>query len=76
MESLDVMPTERADLFIKKIKQCNVIFDFSDPMSDLKGKEVKRATLTELVEYVTTSRGCITENVYPDVINMVFIFSP
>lgn len=65
------MPTERPDLFLRKIKQCSVIFDFSDVMSDLKGKEVKRLTLTELVEYITTARGVITENVYPDVISMV-----
>jgi serine/threonine-protein phosphatase 2A regulatory subunit B' len=66
------MPTERPELFLKKLKQCHVTFDFSDPMSDLKGKEIKRQTLTELVEYITNARGCITENVYPDIIAMVF----
>ena len=71
----DVMPTERQDLFFKKLKQCCVIFDFSDLTSDLKGKEIKRQALTELVEYVTLNRGCITENVYPEIIQMVFLFS-
>ena len=68
------MPTERTDLFVKKLKQCHVIFDFTDPMSDLKGKEIKRQTLTELVEYITNARGCITEAVYPDIISMVNTF--
>ena len=32
---------EREDLFIQKIKQCQVLFDFvADPLSDLKWKEV------------------------------------
>lgn len=34
-------PTEKEELFVKKIKQCQVLFDFvSDPLSDLKWKEV------------------------------------
>jgi len=34
----DVDASDQAELFIKKIQQCNVIFDFNDPQSDLKGK--------------------------------------
>ncbi|KAJ3192130.1 Serine/threonine-protein phosphatase 2A 56 kDa regulatory subunit gamma isoform, partial [Entophlyctis luteolus] len=66
----DVSPSERAELFIKKIHQCNILFDFNDPMLDLKGKEVKKQTLTDLVDYITTSRGVITEPLYPEIINM------
>lgn len=65
------MPAERQDLFFKKLKQCCVIFDFSDLTSDLKGKEIKRQVLAELVEYISINRGCITENVYPEIIQMV-----
>ena len=33
---------EREELFIQKIRQCGVLFDFvADPLSDLKWKEVK-----------------------------------
>ncbi len=36
-------PTEREELFIQKIRQCGVLFDFvADPLSDLKWKEVSR----------------------------------
>ena len=63
----------RQDLFIKKLNQCCVLFDFNDSMADLKGKEIKRQTLTELVEYITSNRGVITEAVYPDIIKMVAI---
>jgi serine/threonine-protein phosphatase 2A regulatory subunit B' len=67
----DVVPQERQELLLKKISQCNVLFDFTDAMSDLKGKEIKRQTLTELVEYITNNRGVITEPIYPEVIGMV-----
>jgi serine/threonine-protein phosphatase 2A regulatory subunit B' len=58
-------------LFIKKIQQCCVIFDFTDALSDLRGKDIKRLALTELVDYVSNNRGVITENVYPEIIKMV-----
>ena len=58
-------------MLIRKIRQCCVIFDFNDALSDLKGKEIKRQTLTELVDYVTNNRGVITEVIYPEVMNMV-----
>lgn len=46
-------------------------FDFMDPVADLKGKEVKRCTLNELVDYITGGRGVLTEPVYPEIIKMV-----
>ena len=59
---------EKEDLFIQKIKQCQVLFDFvADPLSDLKWKEVKLAALHEMVEYVTSNRSVLTEAVYPEV---------
>jgi len=62
---------EREDLFIQKIKQCQVLFDFvADPLSDLKWKEVKRAALHEMVEYVTSNRNVLTEAVYPEIVLM------
>ena len=37
----DAGQNEREELFVEKIKQCQVLFDFvSDPLSDLKWKEV------------------------------------
>ncbi|XP_069118241.1 serine/threonine-protein phosphatase 2A 56 kDa regulatory subunit delta isoform-like isoform X11 [Argopecten irradians] len=67
----DATPAEREDLFIQKIRQCCVLFDFvQDPLSDLKWKEVKRAALNEMVEFVTQNRGVITEAIYPEAIVM------
>lgn len=69
---VDATPGERDELFLQKIKQCCVLFDFvQDPLSDLKWKEVKRAALNEMVEYVSTNRGVLTEPIYPEVVGMV-----
>lgn len=47
------------------MQQCCVIFDFvSDPLSDIKWKEVKRAALHEMLDYLSSQRGAITEPVY------------
>jgi len=47
----DVPSSEQEELFIRKLRQCCVGFDFMDPVADLKGKEIKRATLNEIVLY-------------------------
>ena len=70
----DTPPEQREELFIKKLKQCCVIFDFvSDPLSDLKWKEVKRTALYELVDYVSQNKGVITEPIYETACHMVSI---
>lgn len=62
---------EREELFIQKLRQCCVLFDFeADPLSDLKWKEVKRTALNEMVEYVTKNKNVITEAIYPEAVNM------
>jgi len=67
----DVPQSAKEELFIQKVRQCQVLFDFvADPLSDLKWKEVKRAALQEMVDYVTASRGVLTEAVYPEIVKM------
>lgn len=67
----DCSSQEQEDLFIRKLRQCSVAFDFMDPVSDLKGKEVKRAALNDLSTYITHGRGVLTDSVYPEIIRMV-----
>uniref|UniRef100_A0A8I5NNT3 Serine/threonine-protein phosphatase 2A 56 kDa regulatory subunit n=1 Tax=Papio anubis TaxID=9555 RepID=A0A8I5NNT3_PAPAN len=67
----DVPPADQEKLFIQKLRQCCILFDFiSDPLSDLKWKEVKQAALSEMVEYITHNRNVITEPIYPEVVHM------
>ncbi len=72
---IDVPQSKRQELFVIKLIQCQVLFDFNDPSSDLRNKEIKRQELQEMLEYVATSRGAISDMIYPDVIRMVnFIY--
>jgi serine/threonine-protein phosphatase 2A regulatory subunit B' len=68
---LETPVDQQEKLFVAKLKQCCLIFDFSDCISDLKSKEIKRACLNEIVDYITVTRNCLTENIYPGLITMV-----
>lgn len=72
---VDLSSMEQEELFIRKLRQCCVSFDFMDPVSDLKGKEIKRAALNDLSAYITHGRGVLTEAVYPEIIRMVNVLS-
>lgn len=74
--SADVPASELHELLSRKLAQCGVMFDFLDCVADLKGKEVKRAALNELVECVGSTRGVLIEPVYPDIIRMVSTVQP
>uniref|UniRef100_A0A452V5S4 Serine/threonine-protein phosphatase 2A 56 kDa regulatory subunit n=1 Tax=Ursus maritimus TaxID=29073 RepID=A0A452V5S4_URSMA len=67
----DATSNEQQELFCQKLQQCCILFDFMDSVSDLKSKEIKRATLNELVEYVSTNRGVIVESAYSDIVKML-----
>ena len=69
--STEVVPADRPELFIRKLRQCSVVFDFNDASQELKGKTVKAQTLHEMLEYITSQRGVITEAIYPEVVAMV-----
>ncbi|XWX00351.1 hypothetical protein V2A60_008371 [Cordyceps javanica] len=66
----EVPPNRRQELFMQKIEQCNVIFDFNDASGDMKAKEIKRLALHELLDYVANNRQVITEPMYPKVVDM------
>ncbi|PSK36567.1 Serine/threonine-protein phosphatase 2A regulatory subunit delta isoform [Elsinoe australis] len=66
----EVAPNRRQELFMQKLDQCNIIFDFNDPSADMKSKEIKRLALHELLDYVAQNRQVITEPMYPRVVEM------
>lgn len=66
----EVLPEEQIALFIQKIDQCNIMFDFSDPTFDLRGKEIKRITLQELIQFISNNRFNYTEEMYAHVVEM------
>ncbi|MCJ1310370.1 Serine/threonine-protein phosphatase 2A 56 kDa regulatory subunit delta isoform, partial [Agyrium rufum] len=66
----EVSPARRQELFMQKLDQCNIIFDFNDASGDMKPKEIKRLALHELLDYVANNRQVITEPMYPRVVDM------
>lgn len=66
----DVPNSEKQNLFIRKLQMCCVVFD-TDPMKNLKEKDVKRQTLVELVDYISASNGKFTENMMQEIVKMV-----
>jgi serine/threonine-protein phosphatase 2A regulatory subunit B' len=66
----EVVPADRPELFVRKLRQCSVVFDFNDASQELKGKQVKAQTLHEMLDYITSQRGVITEQIYPEVVAM------
>ncbi|KAJ0053604.1 hypothetical protein Pint_02905 [Pistacia integerrima] len=67
----DVHSSEKQNLFIKKLSLCCVIFDFTDPTKNLKEKDIKRQTLVELVDYVSSANGKFPETVMQEMVKMV-----
>ncbi|XP_055542375.1 serine/threonine-protein phosphatase 2A 56 kDa regulatory subunit gamma isoform-like [Wyeomyia smithii] len=66
----DTSQSDREELFIQKLRQCCVLFDFTEPLNDLKYKEIKRCALQEMVEYLSSQQQIITEPIYPEAIQM------
>jgi len=48
-----------------------MIFEFDDPLSDVRSKEVKRLCLVELIEYIGKSGVMNTEELYAEFMHMV-----
>ncbi|KAJ6843739.1 serine/threonine protein phosphatase 2A 57 kDa regulatory subunit B' theta isoform-like [Iris pallida] len=67
----DVPSSEKQALFVKKLNLCCVVFDFNDPTKSLKEKDVKRQTLLELVDHVTSASGKFPEVVMQEIVKMV-----
>ncbi|KAL9246565.1 hypothetical protein vseg_020083 [Gypsophila vaccaria] len=69
----DVPSSEKQGLFVRKLHMCCVLFDFTDPTKNLREKEVKRQTLLELVDYVSSASGKFPESVMQEMIKMVSV---
>lgn len=70
----DASPSTKSKLFIRKVRLCCYIFDFSDtPDSpqEAKDKETKRSTLLELVNYITVSKPVFTEDDLEEIFEMI-----
>lgn len=66
----EVGPADLSELFVRKLRQSSVIFDFNDASLELEGKQIKAETLREMLDYITSNRGVITDSTYPEVVAM------
>lgn len=55
----DVPNSEKMNLFVSKVSLCCVTFDFTDASKNSVEKDVKRQTLIELVDFVSSSSSSI-----------------
>lgn len=69
----DVPISEKQNLFIRKMQMCCVVFDYTDPSKNVREKEIKRQTLVELVDYVSSANGKFTDVMMQEIVKMVSI---
>lgn len=69
----DVPVADRHVLFIKKLQLCCVSFDFSEVMKNAKEKEIKRQTLSELVDLVQSGSWKMNEIIQEEMIKMISV---
>ena len=67
----DTAAGDQPGLVVRKLQQCCVMFNFDDPLADVKSKEVKRACLNELIAALNDTRGLLTEAVCIELVHMV-----
>ncbi|KAL8131186.1 serine/threonine protein phosphatase 2A 59 kDa regulatory subunit B' zeta isoform-like [Apium graveolens] len=67
----DVPSSEKHNLFVKKLSLCCVVFDFSDPSKNLEEKDIKRQTLLELVDYISSVTSKFNEITMQEITNMI-----
>jgi len=73
----DTPPAKQEAQFKQKLRMCCNMFDFEDPSSQSREKELKRATLLELVDWTNhighnRSEKVLVDGVLPDIVNMVY----
>lgn len=69
----DVPVSERQNLFLRKLQNCCHLLDFSDTLKSVREKEIKRQTLMELVEFIQSGSGKLTEICQEEMIKMVSV---
>jgi len=67
----DASSSDQPSLLVRKFKQCCIIFDFEDPTSDVRSKEVKRICLVELAEFISKPGVFNSEELYMEFMHMV-----
>lgn len=70
----DTPVSQREQLLRHKLRQCSMVFDFTDENVDVRPKEQKRATLEELHAYFNSNKDALKPELYSDYFHMVHCF--
>lgn len=69
----DVPVAERQNLFLRKVRVCCFLFEFSDTMKMVREKEIKRQSLSELVDFVQSGSAKISESNQEEMVRMISV---
>ncbi|XP_028776061.1 serine/threonine protein phosphatase 2A 57 kDa regulatory subunit B' beta isoform-like isoform X1 [Neltuma alba] len=69
----DVPVSERQNLFLRKLKVCCYVFDFTDTLKSAREKEIKRQSLMDLVDFIQSGSGKISEACQEEMIRMISV---
>eukprot|EP01102_Stenamoeba_stenopodia_P010807 TRINITY_DN328_c0_g1_i2.p1 TRINITY_DN328_c0_g1~~TRINITY_DN328_c0_g1_i2.p1 ORF type:complete len:451 (-),score=52.33 TRINITY_DN328_c0_g1_i2:175-1527(-) len=58
------------DIFLFKIRQCQSVFNFKDPLSDAASKDVKREALQDIISYLKATNHPFNTEVYEAIFKM------
>ena len=67
----DVAIVDHPALLHKKLNLCSIIFDFSDHRKNAKEKDMKKKTLLELLDYVSSGTADLSNTVLEDYFCMI-----
>nr|GME11898.1 serine/threonine protein phosphatase 2A 57 kDa regulatory subunit B' beta isoform-like [Ipomoea batatas] len=69
----DVPVSQRQNLFSRKLQICCFQFDFTDVVKMVREKEMKRQCLVELVDFIQSGSGKITESNQEEMVKMISV---
>ncbi|XP_027366142.1 serine/threonine protein phosphatase 2A 57 kDa regulatory subunit B' beta isoform-like [Abrus precatorius] len=69
----DVPVSERQNMFLRKFQMCCYALDFSDTLKNVREKEIKRQALMDLVDFIQSGSGKISENCQEEMIRMISV---
>lgn len=67
----DVPSSEKQNPSLRKLNMCFVVFDFNEPSKNIKEKDVKRQTLLELADHVSSATSKFNQVPVEEITKMV-----
>uniref|UniRef100_A0A1B0AK81 Uncharacterized protein n=1 Tax=Glossina pallidipes TaxID=7398 RepID=A0A1B0AK81_GLOPL len=62
---------DQETLFVQKLQQCRVLYDFDNPDADVEGKQLKYMILRDIMDYLIQIRDTLSAAIHQEIIGMV-----